>query len=96
MDSMELLLKNSQNIQLLIETVKLHEQTVANFVKPSESDVTMKEKECTFVECNYGSIFNPEPMFCPLSRTMFKPEDKVIRVKECNHIFSRELFFYWI
>lgn len=102
---MELLLSSSQNIKLLIETVKLHEQNISNWFKSenrdtdTDTDVSMNEKlrkESTYIECAYGSIFNPEPMFCPLTRNMFKPEDSVILVRECKHIFSKELFMNWI
>jgi hypothetical protein len=96
---MELLLKSSQNITQLIETVKLHEQNITKYYKTHDTDVIMKDKpsnDYAYVECAYGSIFNPEPMFCPLTRAMFKPEDRVILVKECKHIFSKELFLNWI
>lgn len=99
---MELLLKSSENIKLLIETVKLHEQNITHRlnVKSSceEADVSMNDKikELSFVECAYGSVFNPEPMFCPLTRVMFKPEDRVILIKECKHLFSKEFFLNWI
>jgi len=117
---MELLIKSSQNIALMIETVKLHEQTIALWTKhhyrdlsmnenkeseikfnpsktPMEADVFMKErmKANTFIECIYGSIFNPEHNTCFMSNCVFNHQDVVVLVKECNHIFSRDHFYHW-
>lgn len=105
---MELLLKSSQNLRLLIEAVKIHEENMANWLKTMDSsiesksivdtDVSMNHSNhaTSFVECNYNSIFNPEHNSCLLSRMMFKRDEPVILVKECKHIFNREHFLHWI
>ena len=40
---MELLMKSSQNLKLLIETVKIHEQTVSTWVKNNYTDISLNE-----------------------------------------------------
>lgn len=103
---MELLVKSSQNLRLLIEAVKIHEENMSQWLKTLDSsmnenksivdiDVSMNHST-TFVECNYNSIFNPEHNSCLLSRMMFKRDETVILVKECKHIFNKEHFLHWI
>jgi hypothetical protein len=98
----EVLIKSSQNLKLMLETLKLHEQNLATWYKYktaeenkiSDPDVSMNET--SFVECKYGPIYHPEHGTCLLSHRMFKPEDTVIQIKGCKHIFDKDSFLHWI
>jgi hypothetical protein len=102
----EVLLKSSQNIKLMIETLKIHEQNLAAWYKYkseenkseenklADTDVSMNDT--SFVERKYSSIYHPEHETCLLSHRMFKLEDTVIQIKSCKHIFDKEHFLHWI
>jgi len=85
----------------MLEALKLHEQNIATWYKYktteenkiSDPDVSMNES--SFVECKYGPIY-PEHGTCLLSHRMFKPEDTVIQIKGCKHIFDKDPFLNWI
>ena len=64
-----------------------------------DTDVPMKDigrKERPYVECTYGSIYNPQHKYCLMTHIGFKQEDTVILVRECNHIFGKEPFLHWM
>ena len=64
-----------------------------------DSDVPMKDigrKERPYVECTYSSIYNPQHKYCLMTHIVFKQEDTVILVRECNHIFGKEPFLHWM
>lgn len=88
------LLKSSQNIAELIQVIRLHEENIARVTSQLQEDVKMNPG--TYYEGEYGTIMYPENITCLITREYFKPNDPVVVVRECNHIFKREPFFHWI
>jgi hypothetical protein len=98
----EVLIKSSQNLKLMLETLKLHEQNLASLYKYksteenkiTDTDVSMNDTP--FIECKYDSVYHPEHGTCLLSHRMFTREDNVIQIKGCKHIFDKDHFLHWI
>jgi hypothetical protein len=96
----EVFIKSSQNLKLMLETLKLHEQNLATWYKYKSAeenkiqDTDVSMNDTPFVECKYGPIY-PEDV-CLLSHRMFKLEDTVIQIKRCKHIFDKDHFLHWI
>ena len=90
----EILLQNSKNITSLIHLMKVHEENIKRFkIDPSEdNDVTMKQN--LYIECEYSSL-STSVKTCPMSRTCFTPNDIVILVRECGHVFKKGPFLEW-
>ena len=97
----EALLKSGENLKLMLETLKLHEQNIAAWYKMNtienkpDTDVSM-EDAMFFVERTYGTLYYPANTSCPLTHKMFKPADPVIQIKTCKHLFDKERFLDWI
>ena len=98
----EVLIKSSQNLKLMLETLKLHEQNLAAWYKHTSvedtkiTDTDVSMNDYPFVECKYNSIYHREDGTCLLSHRMFKLEDTVIQIKGCKHIFDKDHFLHWI
>ena len=90
----EILLQNSKNITSLIHLMKVHEENIKRYKmeQPQDNDVIMKQT--FYVECEYSSL-STSVKTCPMSRTSFSPNDTVILVRECGHVFKKAPFLEW-
>lgn len=90
----EILLQNSKNITSLINLMKVHEENIKRFkMEPSQDDVTMKQT--FYMESEYSGL-STSVKTCPMTRTCFSPNDIVILVRECGHVFKKAPFLDWL
>jgi len=95
---MDLFLQNSENIKELLQLMILHEKNVATHLSNplSNQDVSMNLEPSaysnTYTECEYGML----PTWAKYPRISFKPEDRMILIKECGHSCRKEHFLEWI
>ena len=91
----DILLQNSKNITELILLMKAHEENIKRFkIDHEDSDILMKPN--LYIECEYSSLTSTNIKRCPITRTSFMPDDLVILVRECGHVFKRGPFYEWI
>jgi predicted Zn-ribbon and HTH transcriptional regulator len=92
----EILLQNSKNITSLINLMKIHEENIKLFKKENQEEQDVVMKPNFYIECDYSSLSSTSIKRCPITRTSFMPDDCVIFVRECGHVFKREPFYEWI
>ena len=102
----EILLQNSKNITALIHLMKVHEENIKRYKmemseeadkdkdKDKDKDVIMKQN--VYIECPYSSLPGTSVKRCPMSRSFFSPNDTVILVRECGHVFKKTSFLEWV
>ena len=91
----EILLQNSKNITFLIQLMKVHEENIKRYSNESREDNDVLMKQSLYIECEYSSLNNPKITICPLSNRVFMPNNLVVLVRECGHIFKRDPFIIW-
>ena len=92
----QVLLQNSKNIKALIDLMKAHEDNIKKINEQASEDKDVSTNSYLFVECEYSNLMVPSSKICQMTRTYFVPTDKVIRVRECGHLFKKEPFLEWI
>ena len=98
-DIERLLINSSENISQLLTIIKLHEESVLEYVKSySDSYLDVSLNLIILQHVNqyiYQHINRPLNQMCPITNKLFLPLDEVIMLK-CEHIFKRQSIINWV
>lgn len=96
---MELSEQNIQNIIGQQNTTLSSLENHLNNLMSHNNDHLIKyilENKNLFNICKYEELIEPINNVCPITQQTFKPNDLIIKINSCGHVFLKEDFTLWM
>ena len=74
---------------------------IGNFINntldtpPTLDFPSYQQIETSTISIKYKDVSNNSNDFCPITQESFSPEDNIIKILKCNHIFKRDSLLNW-
>ena len=96
-----LLIRSGENISNLITLMTLHEENVSRHLRGLDVEfsnllLSYLNRPQSIRQCIYQNIISPINTICPITQELFQPNDEIIMLSNCGHVFQKNSILIWL